>query len=267
MPRGRPKFRTGQEAGSQTLLAGLRFLSALARTREPQTLTDIIGWSGMSPSRAYRYLKSLTEAGFLSQDARSGRYELGPSAIELSILVAARFDAPRLTAGIMRDLTNATGLVSILASWSPAGPTIVRSEQGDLETAIQIRVGATVSLLTAAVGRVFLAYSDESDPAYQGALARDVAAWNAAAGKGKKMSAKGVALLRAEVRDAGIACVGGLRNPAVATIAAPVFAAGIAFPMCLALMGVIGTVDLKPAGRPATALRAAAERLSGIYTF
>jgi DNA-binding IclR family transcriptional regulator len=262
--RGRPKSRTAKEAGSQTLLAGLRFFAAVARMRDPQTLTEITARTGMSPSRAYRYLKSLTESEFLTQDPRSGRYQLGPSAIELSIITAAQLDAPRLTSGLMRDLTNATGFVSVLAAWGTGGPTVLRSEQGELETAIQIRLGVTVSLLTAAVGRIFLAYGDETNPEYQAVLARDVVEWNRAAGKGGKMTAKTLAAIRHDVRKAGLACVAGLRNPSIATVAVPVFGVGASLSMCLALMGVIGSFDIAPDGKPAIALRATAERLSGI---
>ena len=34
----------------------------------------------MSPSRAYRYLRSLVDGGLLQQDRDSGRYDLGPGA-------------------------------------------------------------------------------------------------------------------------------------------------------------------------------------------
>lgn len=262
--RGRPKSRSAEEAGSHVLLAGLRFFKAVASLGEPETLTEIAGRTGMPASRAYRYLKSLTEAEFLRQDPRTGRYELGLSAIELSLIAAARFDTPRLVAEVMRSLTNATGLVSLIGVWDVGGPRIIRSEQGDIETAVRIREGSSLSLLSTAVGRVFLAYGDEESPELRATVERNVAEWNASATRRRRLGPKGLEALRRDVRRDGSASVAGVRNPSVTTLAAPVFGPDARLAMALALMGVIGSFDAGPDGEAATALRAAAARLSAL---
>jgi DNA-binding IclR family transcriptional regulator len=258
--RGRPAKLSAEKAGSRTILAGLMLLQAVAQMKEPATLTEIAKARGMSPSRAYRYLKSLTQAGFLKQEPSTGRYDIGLASIELGLAATARLDAVRLATELMRPLTDATGLVSLLSVWGSNGPTVIKSEQGGLETAVRIREGINLSLPITAVGRIFLAYmaATEITPFLQ----RDITTWNATAAKGSRLSASAIAKLQDEVQQHGLSHASGIRNPAVSALAAPVFGQDGHLAMCLAVTGLIGTFDTSYNGMPATQLKAAAQRLS-----
>jgi DNA-binding IclR family transcriptional regulator len=258
--RGRPAKLSAEQAGSRTILAGLMLLQAVAQMKQPATLTEIAKAKGMSASRAYRYLKSLTQAEFLKQDPSTGRYDIGLASIELGLAATARLDAVRLATDLMRPLTDATGLVSLLSVWGSNGPTVIKSEQGNLETAVRVREGVNLSLPITAVGRVFLAYlpAGEIKPFLQ----RDIAAWNATAVKGERLDAAAIAKLQEEVRQHGLSHASGIRNPAVSALAAPVFAQDGRLAMCLALTGLIGSFDTSYDAAPAMQLKATAQRLS-----
>lgn len=258
--RGRPAKVPAEQSGSRTILAGLVLLQAVAQLKEPATLTEIAKKMGMSPSRTFRYLKSLTQAEFLKQDPGTGRYDIGLASIELGLAATARLDAVRLASDFLRPLTDATGLVSLLAVWGSNGPTVIKSEQGGLETAVRIREGANLSLPITAVGRIFLAYMPAND--IKALLQRDIAAWNATAAKDKRLNAAAIAKLQDEVRQHGLSRASGIRNPAVAALAAPVFSQDGRLAMCLALTGLIGSFDTSYDGNPATRLKATAQRLS-----
>ena len=256
--RGRPAKLPPEKSGSRTILAGLVLLQAVAQLKEPATLTEIARHMSMSPSRTFRYLKSLTQAEFLKQDPSTGRYDIGLASIELGLAATARLDAVRLATDLMRPLTDSTGLVSLLAVWGSNGPTVIKSEQGGLETAVRIREGANLSLPITAVGRVFLAYMPPAE--IQPILQRDLAAFNA--GKSKRLTAKEVVTLQTEVRAHGMSMASGIRNPALAAMAAPIFDRDGRLAMCLALSGLIGSFDTGYGGAPATQLKATATRLS-----
>lgn len=258
--RGRPALHRREEVGNRTVLVGIRLLQMVAQASGPGTLTEIAKRTGMSPSRTYRYLASLTQAGFLEQDPGTGRYDLGPAAIELGISATARLDPIRMASDLMSDLTDTVGLVSILSVWGSNGPTVIRAEVGRLETAIHVREGTNVSTVTTSVGRIFLAYMPAEEIS---ALAdRHRKEWNAAAPKPKRITAAEMEKLRGDVRAHGLSCAIGLRNPSIAALAAPVFGPNGRLSMCVALMGIIGSFDTGFEGRPATELKKTAERLS-----
>ena len=258
--RGRPAKLPADQVGSRTIVAGLVLLQAVSQMKEPATLTEISKAMGMSASRTYRYLKSLTQAEFLKHDPATGRYDIGLASIELGLAATARLDAVRLATDLMRPLTDATGLVSLLSVWGSNGPTVIKSEQGGLETAVRIREGANLSLPVTAVGRIFLTYlaANEIKPFLQ----RDLDEWNGKAAKSQKLGPSDITKLQAEVRQHAMARASGTRNPAVAALAAPVFAQDGRLAMSLSLTGLIGSFDTDYAGKPAVQLKAMAQRLS-----
>ena len=258
--RGRPAKLPADKVGSRTILAGLVLLQAVSQMKEPATLTEISKAMGMSASRTYRYLKSLTLAEFLKHDPSTGRYDIGLASIELGLAATARLDAVRLASDLMRPLTDATGLVSLLSVWGSNGPTVIKSEQGGLETAVRIREGANLSLPITAVGRIFLTYMPPSE--IKPFLQRDIDGWNATAAKTQRLSSADITKLRTEVRQHGLSRASGIRNPAVAALAAPVFAQDGRLAMCLSLTGLIGAFDTSYDAPPAVQLKAMAQRLS-----
>jgi DNA-binding IclR family transcriptional regulator len=258
--RGRPSTRDPLDAGNRTILIGVRLLQAVARMREPATLTEIAQHTDMSVSRAYRSLTSLAQTGFLQQDPATGKYDLGPAAIELGTAAMARVDAIRLASDVMRDLTEETHLVSILCVWGSNGPTVIKWEQGQLDLSVRIREGLNLSVPITAAGRLFMTYLPDKD--LKPVLERDVKAWNTSAPARQKLSAKSVDALRAEVRKQRLGRAIGLRTPHTAALAAPVFDGSGRLQMTISLLGVAGSYNTDYDGAPARALKAATERLT-----
>jgi DNA-binding IclR family transcriptional regulator len=215
---------------------------------------------GMSPSRTHRYVVSLTRAGFLEQDEQSGRYDIGLAAIEFGISAIARVDAIRVAADLMRELTDTTGFVSVLCVWGSNGPTVIKAELGRLETAVRIREGTNVSLITTAAGRIFLAYLPQDDT--DAFVERDLAAWNAQATKATRMTRRDIERIRRDTREKGLAYAAGLRNPSVAALSAPVFGHNGDLVMGLTLIDVIESLTPDGVDAPREALTHAAQRLS-----
>lgn len=85
---GAPKRR-----GIQSVGIGLTVLDALARIDGPAQLSAVSQTCGLSLSQTHRYLSSLVGAGMASQDAATGRYDLGPGALRLGLAALSRIDA------------------------------------------------------------------------------------------------------------------------------------------------------------------------------
>jgi DNA-binding IclR family transcriptional regulator len=258
---GRPATRSPDAAGVRTLLMGITLLKTIARLPEPANLSDIARRAALPVSRAHRYLTTLVQGGMLSVDPATGLYTLGPAAVELGVAAMSNTDALQIATNVMRRLTARVSLVSLLSVWGTNGPTVVRWEQGKLEAAVRVREGINLSLLTTAAGQVFLAYLDPRAIASQ--LDHDLRAWNRTAPPAQRFTAEKVKALQQAVREQGLACAIGIRNPLVAAISAPVFdRSGLI--MSLTLAGIQGTFDTAADGEPARCLKEAAREISNL---
>lgn len=256
----RPRAEGQLTRGNSTIVTGARLLGVVSGFNGPATLTRIAERAQMSPSRAYRYLRALVDGGLLDQDPTSGRYDLGPEVLRLGLAAISRIDPVRVAIGQMPDLSDRTGLVSILSIWGSYGPTVIRCEHANLTAPIRIREGLVLPLLYTAAGTLFLAYGD---PALtEPLLAREVEEWNAAHAEEEAMTPERIAALRDEVRRRGITRAIGARKPLHANLAAPVFGRDGDLELTITLMGVRGSFDASYTGKPARELRAFARELS-----
>jgi DNA-binding IclR family transcriptional regulator len=85
-----------RQAGVNSLETGLRLAGVLAETGLPEALKDIAARAGLAPAKAHRYLVSLIRAGLAEQDSESGRYRLGPLALQLGLGALRGLDVLKL---------------------------------------------------------------------------------------------------------------------------------------------------------------------------
>lgn len=240
---------------------GITLLKTIARLPEPANLTEIARRAQLPVSRAHRYLTTLVQAGMLTVDPATGLYTLGPAAIELGVAAMSNTDALQIATNVMRNLTARTSLVSLLSVWGTNGTTVVRWEQGRLEAAVRVREGINLSLLTTAAGQIFLAYHDPRAIATQ--LEQDLRTHNRDAAPDQRMTAEKVKALQQSIREQGMSCAIGIRNPLVAAISAPIFdRSGVI--MSLTLTGIQGAFDTASDGEPARHLKEAAREISNL---
>ena len=192
--------------GIQSLEIGLGILQAIARGSGPMTLKEIAAASDLPASNCHRYLVSFARSGFVVQNARTSRYDLGPALLQAGIAALARVDAIGIATEALEHLVDETGHTGMVVIWAEAGPTIVRWIQGRQAVRTTLAPGAILPLLTTATGQLFLAFLPPRQTAQlmPGAPAADVAA------------------LRDRVRAAGWAQVSGDHIPGLAAAAAPV---------------------------------------------
>lgn len=144
--------------GIQSIEIGLRVLDALATAEGPQTLKDLALAAKLPTSNCHRYLVSFARAGYVMQEARSGRYELGPRLLRAGLAALARLDFMGIASEALERLVDATGHTGSIAVWGEAGPTIVRWISGRIAVHTSLSVGTIMPLLSSATGRVFVAY-------------------------------------------------------------------------------------------------------------
>src|SRR3982750_3549868 len=100
-PKAAPQPR-GQR-GIRSVEVGGQLLRALAHHGRPMALKDLAREAGMSPAKAHPYLVSFGKLGLIVQDAGSGRYGLGPLALQLGLISLQQFDPVRLATPLLRE--------------------------------------------------------------------------------------------------------------------------------------------------------------------
>ncbi|MGP8119698.1 MAG: IclR family transcriptional regulator [Xanthobacteraceae bacterium] len=151
--------------GIQSVEIGFRVLAALAAEPEPAALGTVARRSGLSPSQAHRYLASLIASGMAHQQPSSGRYELGPQAIQVGLAALARTDVFAEADPAIAAFTRETGRTTLLAARGPLGPTIVRWHAGRRPVVTSLSVGSVLPLLGSATGHAFLGFMNDDEVA------------------------------------------------------------------------------------------------------
>jgi DNA-binding IclR family transcriptional regulator len=249
--------------GIQSIEVGGRLLEALAATVQPMMLRDLAAAAGMAPAKAHRYLVSFARMGLVEQDEATGRYGLGPFALQLGLAGLARMDPYRLALPALAELSAALDQTVALAVWGNHGATIVRWLESSQPVTASLRTGAVMPLTRSATGRVFLAFLP---PARTAKLAREELALNAKSGLAPA-TAEELARIVEQARRHGVARAVGDMVAGVSGLAAPVFDGNGTMVLALVSLGYSGAFDATWEGRNATALRESAAKLSARLGF
>ncbi|WP_310734658.1 IclR family transcriptional regulator [Azohydromonas caseinilytica] len=147
---------SGQRA-VQSVEVGGRLLLVLAANPGPMSLKDLAGQAGLPPARAHPYLVSFGKLGLIEQDPHTGRYALGPAALQLGLTCLHQLDPMRVAGPIAERLADETGYAVALALWGNFGPTVVRMIEARQPLLVAMRAGTVMSVLHTATGRAFAA--------------------------------------------------------------------------------------------------------------
>lgn len=241
-----------RQAGVNSLETGLRVARVLAESTQPLPLKDLAALAQMSPAKAHRYLVSLIRAGLAEQDLETGRYRLGPLALEFGLGALRGLDVLRLGAEAVAELRAEIDETVMLSIWGNKGPVVVRWEESSRPVATNVRAGWVMPLANSATGRLFAAYLPASvtAPLLKEEFARL-----------PKLRARYPALLK-EIRVEGLSRIESELQQGVGGIAAPVFGFGGTMSAALTAVGIKGVIDVGRESRTAKAVERAARELS-----
>ena len=144
--------------GIQSIEVGGQLLIALAHQGRPLALKDLAREAGMAPAKAHPYLVSFIKIGLVEQDGSSGRYGLGPLALQLGLISLQQYEPVRLATPRIEELALQLGHTVAITVWGDRGPTIVRVAEAPSPVHISMRHGTVMSLTGTASGRLFAAY-------------------------------------------------------------------------------------------------------------
>lgn len=242
---------TSPQRGIQSIEVGGALLRALAHHGRPLALKDLAAEAGMAPAKAHPYLVSFGKLGLIEQDPASGRYGLGPLAMQLGLISLQQLDPLALANAEIERLAAETGHTVAIAVWGSRGATIVRVARPASAVYVSMRHGTVMSLRHTASGLLFAAHLPRAQlrPLLRAEPASDGDA--------------DLETQLAQVRAEGIARVQDRLLPGISAVAAPVFDGSGVIALAITAIGPSATLDSTPDGLPARALHRAAVALSG----
>jgi len=151
-------FAESEKGSIQSIDRAASVLGLLDQHTRSLTPTLVAERLGMNRTTAHRYLQALQSSGFL--DAGHG---LGPLFERLATYMSGRQQILDFAPEIMRQLSDRTGLTSVLSFLGRSGATVTLVEEASAGTIVlTVRLG-TVLELRAAQSRILLAF--QTDPA------------------------------------------------------------------------------------------------------
>lgn len=243
-----------EQRGIQSIEVGGQLLRALAHQGRPMALKDLAAAAGMAAAKAHPYLVSFGKIGLVEQDKASGRYGLGPLALQLGLMSLQQVDPVRIAAPLLDELAAATGHTLAMAVWGTAGPTIVWLAESPAAVHVNMRQGTVFSIGGTASGRAFAAHLPEAQvrPLYDAERRGDaLPAWP-----------QFERTVLDEVRAQGLSRTDGGVVPGVSALAAPVFDHRGAMVLALVIIAPSAAMDTAWDGAIATRMRQAAAAAS-----
>ena len=232
------------EAGVKAADSALSILEAVALAREPIGLTQIARQLALSKAGVFRYLRTLTDRGYVVQSRDSGRYRLGPKALAIGHLAPIEGNLIDASEMPMRGLVAASGLTTVLAAPSPEGVIIMRSMSGSRGRALQVWPGQILRPFHAlAHGKLCLAFGP---PEYrQRTFAQPLDSRTAKTITDHERLRQ--ELERVERLGYAVACEESVAG--VGVLAAPIFAPGHEFVGSIALVSFVEDIPAVPGSR------------------
>ncbi|PZW37747.1 IclR family transcriptional regulator [Humitalea rosea] len=244
--------------GVQSIETGGRLLDAMIVSGQPAMLRDLAAAAGIAPAQAHAYLVSFRKIGMVEQDPLSGRYLLGPMALQLGLSRMRSFDPLRLACNAAIDLARDMGLMVTVSVWGMYGPTIIQVQEAVEPVHVNLRAGAVFTLSGTATGRLFAALMPE--PIVAPLLRQEMRGGSPSIGKPTAVSA--LPQSSEVVRRLGYATTEGVPVPGVNAIAVPVLDHAGQLVFALTVIGHAAMLDVGIDGAQLAQVLAVGRKLS-----
>lgn len=248
--------------GIQSIEVGVPLLRVLADYGGPIMLRDLARAAGMPAAKAHRYLVSFMRVGLVTQDAQSGRYDLGSFALNLGLASLARLDAIRVATPVLDVLNEEIGETVALSVWGNMGPTFVRWIESRRPVSVNLRTGDVMPLLHSATGLCFAVFRDT--PTLKKRIDEELALAAKAEDPRPPRNMKEFEAIIAEAKSHGLTRTQGSVIPNVNAFAAPVFNHDGKMVLAITVLGPAGMFQSAWNSATARAVLKAAQKTSAM---
>ena len=209
------KTNAGEDSALPPQLRLLHLITLIAARNEPPTVKELAVESGYPLSSVYRYLSNLREWGFVRELPPSGRYAIGPRAVQLWANFRRNFNLGSLARPVMEELSEAVGETVLLVVPVGIHAVCIEAVESPLKVRYSFQPGVMHSLDAGASAKCMLPFVE---PMVYKQILQRVAREN----PGR------VATLQQDVetiRRVGYACTEGEVDPGAWAVGVPIFSA------------------------------------------
>lgn len=147
----------------QTVERALGILLAFTEGDRVLGVSEIARSRGLPKSAVHRILGTLVQTGFVERDEVSGRYRLGPRAVDLGIVAMGTADVRAVALPIMQELSRRTGETVTLSMLVGRERVYVSQVEGPKTVRMTVKLGARFPLYAGASGRAILAALSQAE--------------------------------------------------------------------------------------------------------
>lgn len=245
----------------KSLQVALDILEAVAAAREDVGISELTQQLGLTKGSVFRYMKTLTERGYLSQNPATARYGLGMRLHIMGKLASDRIDLLSVSEPVITQLRDELTLTVNLAGRARNGVIVLKSLFGTQFMEIGIRVGTELPYNTTSQGRVIMAFARQD---LLGQLRRQTL-------RGHTVHSltdfEAVAERVARAREQGYAGAAQETVLGINAVSVPILAADGDCIAALTLVGSIQHLQEEPTPEQLGALRAAGQSISQALGF
>lgn len=153
---------TDGSAYSQSLERGLAILSAFRSGRPLLGVSELGREIGLGRSTTHRYVATLAALGYLTQDAPTRKYRLGPRVLDLGFSAINSMELREVAFPHLRRLSDETGYTVNMAILDGSDVVYVErcrsSQAGQREIDLNLHVGARLPAYCTSLGKCLLAF-------------------------------------------------------------------------------------------------------------
>ena len=233
-------FRDTKQQEVRSVRTAFEVLEALAASEEPLGVTEIARALGITKTRGYRHLRTLLGSGYVTQDARTEKYQAGIKLFLLGQKVAARHSFLSAARKVMRPLRDAVGHTVTVSHLEEGAVVVLDMVRGSSPFEIGTKPGSRFPLDRSAQGKIALAFGSWGVTKQRAKLRKDV----------RLSRERGWAVAPEEI----------LRG--VNALAAPIFFADGSLAGTIALVDSVELLPAEPSRRQIGAILDAARRAS-----
>ncbi|KZE29709.1 IclR family transcriptional regulator [Crenobacter luteus] len=139
------------------LARGLAVLAAFRPGEAALSNQELTRRTGLPKSTVSRLTYTLTQLGYLSQEADTGYYRLGLAVLALGSAVLSSYDVREVAAPLMREFALRHNVSVSLAMRDGVDMVYLETCRSAARVTVQLTVGSRVPLVTTAIGRAYYA--------------------------------------------------------------------------------------------------------------
>jgi DNA-binding IclR family transcriptional regulator len=257
--------RQDAQAGIQSVEVAGEILRSILVSDGPQRLSEIARGARMPAAKVHRYLVSLVRAGLCAQDPISGRYDLGPLAMQIGLQGLGRFDTLRTAAEALEIVAEQIGETAALVIWGEQGPRFVRMIEARHAQASTVPATHICPMTWSATGLLFCTYEDPGRT--KGLIARELEQNRLTSRELAPQTTAELSAITARIQKAGVSTVANGGGSGIAGISAPIFDASGKLAMGMTVFGRTNRLDVEGASALVRHVCAATANISKLLGF